>query len=332
MVALQTGQQKPAASAYFAVDPLAIESGEHMKPVVPDARYVPAPLIDTVDPGARAVSAGLAIPDPARRISALQMACTQFPKSREAKLRLAAAHGESGSYEAADKLFEEVSSDDPWEWRVLWLRGRMRLAQGDTEGARKDFDQVYFDLPGELAPKLALGFAAERTGHLQLARRMYDLVSRVDENMVSASFGLARCAIAMKERSAAVDALARVPQTSSVCIRARVQTVAALIANLKSPPLAEDLAHAAGVIEGLAIDMFFRGELRSRTLRTALDLIRHRQLNGNTNVSLFGARLRERELRLTLERTLRAMAQLASGEQRIQYVDEANAVRPRSLV
>ena len=33
-----------------------------------------------------------------------------------------------------------------------------------------------------------------------------------------------------------------------------------------------------------------------------------------------------------LEKSLRAMAQLVTGEERIRLVDEANAVRPRTLV
>lgn len=331
VVAVETGTSKPGPSAYFALDPLAVESGEEMKPVAPDARYVPAALIDTRDPGARAVSAALSLPDAAKRLAALQLAHSQNPTSREASLRMAAAYGEAGGYEEADRLWEELAAEDPWDWRVLWLRGRMRLAKGDAEAARKDFDQVYFDLPGELAPKLALGFAAERSGNMDLAGRMYEVVSRVDENMVSASFGLARCAIAVKDRGRAIEALSRVPASSSVCSRARVQSVSTLIAPLPNPPVADDLANAAAITEGLSIDMLLRGELRSRILRTALELVERNTLQGDRNVKLFGSTLRDRALREALERTLRAMAQLVTGEQRTHLVDEANAVRPRSL-
>lgn len=330
IVAVDTGQPRPSSSVYFAVDPLAIESGDEMKPVLPDSRYVPAPLMDTTDAGARAVSAALALPHPDRLI-ALQMACAQFPKSREAKLRLASAYGEAGSYDQANRIWEEIAIEDPWDWRVQWLRGRMRLAQDDATGARQDFDQVYFDLPGELAPKLGLAFAAERAGNLDLALRLYDLVSRVDDQLVSASFGLARCALAANDRGLAMEALGRVPRTASVCSRSRVQTVSALITKLKHPPLLEHLVTAAGLTESLSVDMFLRGELRSSILRTALDLARRKQVKADANTTLFGAPLRERELRLELERTLRSMAQLVTGEGRIRLVDEANAIRPRSL-
>jgi serine/threonine-protein kinase PknG len=42
--------------------------------------------------------------------------------------------------------------------------------------------------------------------------------------------------------------------------------------------------------------------------------------------------LQEKKIRLELERTLRAMAQMATGDERIRLVDEANAVRPRTLI
>ena len=42
---------------------------------------------------------------------------------------------------------------------------------------------MYFDLPGELAPKLALGLAAEMAGNLDWRSKMYDLVSRTDPGL-----------------------------------------------------------------------------------------------------------------------------------------------------
>lgn len=232
----------------------------------------------------------------------------------------------------AEKLLEEVAAEDPWDWRVQWFRGRMRLATGDCAQAQKDFDQVYFDLPGELPPKLALGFAAERAGNMDLACHMYDLVSRVDDSYVSAAFGLSRSAFARGDRAAAANALSRIPQSSSVYVRSRVQSVAALTSNGKTPPSPADLMEAANTTEGLSLDLFHRSELQSRILHTALDLLRAKKLTPADTVTLFGYKLHEPSLRVALERTLRAMAQLVTGEQRIRLVDEANRVRPLTLV
>jgi serine/threonine-protein kinase PknG len=332
IVATSTGQPRPAPSVLFGADPLALETGDEMKAVHPDARYIPAPLIDTSDPGAQAVAAAIANPDPQKRINALLLVRVQNPKSREAKLRLAATYGETGSTTEATKLLEEVAAEDPWDWRVQWFSGRLHLANGDFAQAREDFDQVYFDLPGELAPKLALGFAAERAGNLALARQMYDLVSRVDDTYVSAAFGLCRSLLANDDRTAAAKALARVPQSSSVYIRSRVQTALALIASTKTLPSEADLAGAASVAESLSLDPFHRSEVQSEILRAALTLLLRKQMKANGSSRLFGCRFAERDLRLAIEKTLRSMAQLVSGEQRIELVDQANRMRPLSLI
>jgi serine/threonine-protein kinase PknG len=111
-----------------------------------------------------------------------------------------------------------------------------------------------------------------------------------------------------------------------------VQTVDALIATGRNPLSAEELANAASVAEGLSLDMFCRSAIQSRVLRTTLDLVCSKQVKGKKTVSVFGCRLQERDLRLALERTLRSMAQLVTGDQRIRLVDEANSMRPRSLI
>ncbi len=328
IVAVTTGQPRPAPSLVFGLDPLAVEAGNEMQAVQPDASYVPQSLIDTNDPGAQGVAAALAIPDLQHRLAALQMVRAQKPRSREARLRLASTYGELGSIAEANKLLAEMAADDPWEWRVQWLRGRLHLATRDFDQAQKEFDQVYFDLPGELAPKLALGFAAEGAGKLELARKLYDLVSHVDDHCVSAAFGLSRATFASSNRTEAARALARIPPSSSVYIRSRVQAAVVLVAPAKDLPNASDLTGAAAIIEGLSLDLFHRAELQSRVLRSALHLIASRRLPQSGDLRLFGWLLRERDLRLALERTLRSMAQLTTGLQRIDLVDEANQMRP----
>jgi serine/threonine-protein kinase PknG len=208
----------------------------------------------------------------------------------------------------------------------------MRYAKGNFAQAQKDFDQVYFDLPGELAPKLALAFAAERSGNLELARRMYDLVSRVDNNCLSAAFGLLRIALAMDDRAAAAAALTRVPQSSSVYVRSRVQAARVLIANAKTAPTAADLGAAAEIAGSLSIDLFHRGQIESEILSTALRLVVQKKLKSPGSTSIFGCKMRENDLRVAVERRLRSMAQLVSGEQRIELVDRANQVRPHTLI
>ena len=62
-------------------------------------------------------------------------------------------------------------ADDPWEWRAVWMSGLAALARGDDgRGASAAFNAVYGQVPGELAPKLALALACETSGELRRRR------------------------------------------------------------------------------------------------------------------------------------------------------------------
>src|SRR5207244_3557482 len=82
---------------------------------------------------------------------------------------------------------------DPHDWRPAWYRGRSLLDQGQPHEAAAAFERVVVELPGELAPKLALAFALEQSEDTDRAIRLYDLISQVDPSFTSAIFGLARC-------------------------------------------------------------------------------------------------------------------------------------------
>src|SRR6185312_4149926 len=81
--------------------------------------------------------------------------------------------------------------------------------------AARMFTAVYDALPGEAAPKLALGACAEIQQDSATASRYYDMVWRTDPGYVSAAFGLARALLRTGQRDAAVRAFGAVPQTST---------------------------------------------------------------------------------------------------------------------
>ena len=254
VVSRETGTPRPGASPDFGADLLALDAGDEMEPVVPDPRYLPIPTLETDDAGAQAVSAALTLPDLSRRVAALRLAGQQLPKSREVRLRLAGTLTDAGEVAEAERLLNALATEDPWDWRVLWFRARVQLRRSQPVEARRLFDQVYFDLPGELAPKLALAFTAELAGDPVLAARMYDLVSRVDPGFVSAVFGLARCLRAAGDRKAAVAALGRIPASSALYIRARVEAVRTLLTTTDSPPSMDDVLSAAAIADALPLD------------------------------------------------------------------------------
>ena len=331
VVAVESGAPRPAVSACFGPDMLSLEAGEDFAPVKPDSRYLPNPVLDGADGGMQVLSTAISAANGKKKAAALRMAVEYSKKSREAKLRLAGALGESGSIREAEMMLAELAEEDPWDWRVLWRRGRVRLAAGDAPGALAQFDQVYFDLPGEVAPKLALGLAAEMAGNSELAIRMYDLVTRVDPSFVSAAFGLARCLEARGDRKGAAQALSRVPQGSAQYLRARIEAARILTRANGSAPKLEDVASASAVAEGLQLEGMNRLILGNLILRAALEVARSKA-SANGSVKVLGLPLQERKLRTELERTLRAMAQMTTGEERVRLVDEANAVRPRTLI
>jgi serine/threonine-protein kinase PknG len=332
VVAVESGTPRPGSSSSFGADLLAIDAGDEMEPVAADFRYLPVPLLDIEDPGAQAVSASLALPDVAKRVSALRAAAKQFKKSREARLRLAVALCDTDKFAEADKVLKALGAEDAWDWRVQWFQGRMRLAQGDAAEARKLFDQVYFDLPGELAPKLALGLAAELTGDLTVAMKMYDLVSRTDPGFVSAVFGLARCHYNSGDRRSAVTALGRIPQTSALYLRSRVEATHMLVRKGPGERALEDLASASALAETLSLDGLDKFVLSSQIFKAAVEQIGASAAKSKKGLTILGQPMEERPLRVGLESSLRSMARFMTGEERIRLVDEANAVRPRTLI
>jgi len=335
VVAVETGTPRPGTSVFFGADLLAIDAGDEMEPVVPDYRRLPLPSLDIQDPGAQAVASALSVADPASRVAALRMAVKQFSKSREARLRLAVSLADNKEFKEAAEVYAALAKDDPWDWRVLWFQGRTHLAEGKASEARKLFDQVYFDLPGEMAPKLALGLAAELTGEIPVAVKMYDLVSSTDPGFVSAVFGLARCHAVQGDRKSAVAALNRIPPTSALYLRSRVEATRMLIRKNAGPaePSLEDLAAASALAESLSLDGLDRFTLSSQIFTAAVAQMGSKAARQTTNgLKILGQPVEERYLRVGLESSLRSMARFVSPEERIRLVDQANSVRPRTLM
>ncbi len=343
VVAVETGMPRPGASNLFSGDMLTLIPSDGFHPIAADYRQLPVPVPDAADAGFNQVVNAAAIPDPERRVTALRALVLQVPKSVEARLRLANALIDMRAHDEADRNLQELETADPWDWRARWYRGVLHLAQAKAKEAQQVFDQVYFDLPGELAPKLGFAMAAEQSGNYEIAIRMYDLVSRTNPDLVSACFGLARCTGAMGDRKGSVAALGRVPQSCSMHTRARVETARALIGRVASGlerpvpngmgsnPGLEELTGASETIEALSLEGMERCLLAQQVLETALDLVTSRALQPSASVRILGKPLREADLRRGLEESFRAMAHLTNGAERVQLVDEANRVRPRTL-
>jgi serine/threonine-protein kinase PknG len=323
IVAGAEGSPRPAASTVFTGDFRA-------KPAGPDWRLLPALRVGADDPAA-AFLATITVADPAELVEVLRAAPVQNP---EIQLRLARALIESGDTAAAEEVLVAVANEDAWDWRVTWYRGLSSLAQGQHQPARAFFDRVYADLPGELAPKLAVAVAAELGGDVTSAAQLYDVVSRTDPAFTTACFGLARCRLASGDRAGAVEAYNRIPDFSSSYLQAQIGAARALVdQDGATVPAVADLTRACATVDHLTLDPADRASLTRDLLNAALQLLGSGRIHPDPHVTVLGEPLVERRLRSGLERAYRALAHLApTQEQRIQLVDQANQVRPRTLV
>ena len=247
----------------------------------------------------------------------------------ELDLWLARALIDDGRLAEAATVLAAAGEDDPWDWRVAWYRGIAALAAGTPEPATGELERVLATLPGELAPKLALGVAAERAGATASAVRWYEIVSRTDPGFTSAAFGLARCHAALGDRAAAAAAYDRVPDTSNAHVDARVAEARLLVAD--GAPLA-DIRRAGSIVEQLPLDAEQRGMLAAQILEAALGLLDQGEAPDPT-LLVAGSSFTDRDVRRALEATYRSAARrAATAAQRIALVDRANRIRPRTLV
>jgi serine/threonine-protein kinase PknG len=309
---------------------------------------LPAPLADGTDPAAGYL-ATLGTLQPDQQAAALLAAVAggsvaggsvppAVAASPETKLALARALITAGDPDGAAAYLAELAAADPADWRIAWHNGLRELASGRPEAARAAFTAVYDELPGEPAPKLALAFAAEVLGDEVAARRYYELVWTIDRSYVSAAFGAARACLALGDRPAAIAAVAAVPDTSSYHAPAQIAAVRLLIAG-GAAVSASDVRQADGRLVRLSLDDLRRQQLTIEILHAALDWVADAQpaaarVGGASDGggAILGCEPTERALRFGLERGYRALAGLTQdSSRRVELVDMANSVRPRTL-
>jgi serine/threonine-protein kinase PknG len=354
VLATADGVPRSAFSTVFSPELQAIGTGDDATGgpeaalAVPTAAEIiagmPMPQVDRADPAAGylATFAGL---DSAQRAAALSGAVSgdaavpaEVATSAETRLALARAQLDVGDYNGAGATLADLAAEDPADWRIAWTDGLRRLAAGETDtdgagaaAARGAFSAVYDDLPGELAPKLALAFAAEAAGDAASAARYFKLVWTVDRSCISAAFGLARACLAIGDRPGAIAALAAVPETSSYHAAAQIAAVRILVS---SGMTGDDLHQASGRLGRLALD---EHAASSSPWRSCAPPSAGPGDSGRTPARtsgdglILGCEPNERSLRFGLERGYRALARLTSDRsRRIELVDMANAVRPKT--
>jgi serine/threonine-protein kinase PknG len=331
--AARRGEAHPAVSSIFGPDPLAI-GGRGREHVTADWRLLPHPKVDPGDPGAAFL---LSVPDddPWAAVETLHHALTSgsIAATTEPVLRLARAQMECGQLDPARATLEGLG--DVRDWRAWWHRGLLSMAAGTSTEAIDWLDPVYTDMPGEVAPKLALALAHELAGDLARSAELYDRAARSDPSYVSGAFGLARVRMLLNDRDGAVEALELVPRTSSAHGDAQVAIVRAL-ASLDvpgggaNPPSPHHLGRASTLLEALDLDAHRRALLELALFEAALFTIARGYRE--TGAEMLGHRFTNRSMCLGLEATYRRLArQTSDPRERVSLIDSANRVRPRTF-
>jgi serine/threonine-protein kinase PknG len=264
-------------------------------------------------------------PDPTQRLLALRQATSVTP---EIHLARADAQLRLGAPDQADAIALEMLRQDPWEWRALWIQGLAALRRGDWQAAQAAFNAVYRQVPGELAPKLALALACERGGLLDVAEGLYATCVSTDATYVAvAAFGKARVRAAKGDTRGAVEALDLVPTTSRGYPESR-RTRAAILLDGSGDDLVV-LGQALDSIATTQMDNTERGVFTTRILTRALDIV---QRTGPQKVRIGSWPAQEPALRDGLEDTYRLLGrEAATREERIEWVMRANRTRNWSM-
>jgi serine/threonine-protein kinase PknG len=289
-----------------------------------DWRDLPALRVDESDPMTGWLHT-VSIEDPAARLQALVAAPQSSP---EVLLAMAAAALQCDRLDVVDTVVTEMLTEDPWEWRAVWMSGLAALAKGDAALAQSAFNAVYGQVPGELAPKLALALACETSGELDVAESLYTTCARTDANYIApCAFGLARIRSGRGDLDGAIAALDLVPPTSRAFTQARRERAEQLAVSGRGLPA---LSEAMSNIESLTIDPKDRARLSVSVLDAALAEVRSK--GARPDILIAGLPAEELPLRQGLEAAFRQLAGFAgSREDRVHLVDQANSVRAWSM-
>ncbi|NUS10136.1 MAG: protein kinase, partial [Streptomyces sp.] len=244
------------------------------------ARALPGPIADP-DDGAAVLLGGLAGDAPERTAAlvredpSLRTVETALWLCRSYLLNSAPGEeGEPARQQAERWLAEGVRLMGPdvagYDWRPPWHRGLLHLMRGQVREAEGEFAAVYATVPGEWAPKLALGYCAEflrgrpgpgapapaeeaeRKAAAEAEARAeeestayYQAVWERDRAQAGAAFGLARLRLRHGDRAGAVRVLDQVPATSRNYDTARIAALRVLTGRLAgAAPSTDDLRRA----------------------------------------------------------------------------------------
>ena len=283
---------------------------------------LPRLRVDATDPNADWLQR-IAEEAPAQRLKDLSSPPSQSPAVVVARGQAAL---ETGDLRLLDRCVQSLLDEDPWEWRAVWLVGLGALAAKDYRNAQSAFNAVYGQLPGELAPKLALALACELGSEFDLAESLYRTCAATDLAYVTpAAFGLSRLRAGRGDLAGSLKALALVPSTSRgypESLRLRAGRLVSLAAD------PDGINQALAAVEKAPLELIENRGYRATLLERAARLADQRG-----QITISGKSVDAAALRAKLAETYRELARLTDEpEIRAGWVDLANSLRPWSLL
>lgn len=334
IVAVTTGVPRPTPSSVFGGDQLTeLLIDDSRAADEPNWKSLPRPRINPSDPAASFLM-GLSEEDPDLAHVQLGAAVNQKQVPWTHETAFVSALTAIESHRDPTSILESLAAVDPWDWRIRWIEGIKATIENRPDLAAEHFSDVWTQVPGEIAPKLAVALTAEMAGEYERAAHLYQSISATDPTYVTAAFGLARCRAARKDRNGAVAAYQSVPASSAGYFDARIAAARAYVNPIDgAAPNKSDIVSAVRVIEDVQLDTIERAEISVQILEQALDGINEGSIPPDELTQVFGEPLTARGVRGRLEATYRELGRLAEDRnERIRLVDKANEVRAKSLV
>lgn len=291
-----------------------------------DWRQLPHLRPDSTDPNYAWLASLGTDQDPADLLGTLAAPPSESP---EVLLARGDAALHLGRHDVVRQVTNTLLTIDPWEWRAVWLAGLAALINRDWKTAQDSFNAVYGQVPGELAPKLALAVACEEGGEPDIAEGLYQICASTDANYVTpAGFGLARIRAERRDLAGTLAALDLIPSTSrgfGESRRLKAEHLLALGTSL------DELSQAMRLVHTSRLDPPAQAEFEVQILeRAAAHVAQH---GARPGASLGDQPATPDLLRSQLEQAYRRLAQFTTDPaERTTLVELANQSRKWSLI
>ncbi|MDP4178108.1 MAG: tetratricopeptide repeat protein [Bacillota bacterium] len=273
-----------------------------------------------------------AMTDEIKKISFLKHLADKYgDNSKETRFRLADSYILAKDFTSAEIILKKLELEDKFDWRVHWYKGKLFLAQDNGASAKNEFEKVYYEIPGETAPKLALGYAFEKQNLLDDAIKYYNKTAKTDIDNAAACFGLARCFMKKNNIEGSANSLNLVPVNHSLYTQSRIVLIKVLMSdeNLLSEKLIEQLSQ---IILSINTENEYIHQLAAKVLTNASAIIEKKKVKENPDLIILGCKFKKRDLRFGAEKEYRKAAQYAvTMQEKIHWITLANAVRPKTL-